>query len=417
MSTTTIVTHATVPTPYHMSGTARKSQRSVSSPIATRGKPLIFTAMTTVPQQETHPHPPSVYRQPQPPPQNAYPSPPHVSYPSPPAEYHARPPVTMHQQQFNSSTASLPRYRNTPVNGPPLPPSRTTTVQTPRMELPLHHASHDRPQTPPRVRHPDTHHKTTPARTSSDAPTSVNGHSSRRLTKHRPTTPVSIDQEVRPASSHQGHGQPEVKYYADDPFAKVEGVKLIAPSGSPAQIQRKVLPSPAKEKEKDLEVLPPMEVTTSSPQKDDVKLEDEPRPVTPPPDVAVPPRAPPTPPSEEYRRTRRGHVLEKSPPQELASLPVIEDRPAEPFPLDIFLIQPGILSILLPYLSFYEWLVLASVTKKIRHVLTAKGDDEELREAVLERFLMTVGYSRWVWSNHDPLVLTLEVCDTLLSMA
>ena len=32
-----------------------------------------------------------------------------------------------------------------------------------------------------------------------------------------------------------------------------------------------------------------------------------------------------------------------------------------------------------------------------------------LREAILERFLKTVGYSRWIWDDPDPLSLSLQV--------
>lgn len=195
-------------------------------------------------------------------------------------------------------------------------------------------------------------------------------------------------------------------FFADDPFAKVEGVKLLPPK-----------PSPSKGKEREVErpftpeVVRP--VTPARPVTPEAATPEVVRPVTPPPA----PRAPPTPPSpEDYKRVRRGHVLEKSPPQALAALPVKEDRPPEPFLLDVFLSHAGILAALLPYLSFYEWLVLSSVTKKIRSVTSAKGD-ADLKEVILERYLKTVGYSRWLWGSTEPLVLTLEVgqpaCDRI----
>ncbi|KAF8628309.1 hypothetical protein AX17_006012 [Amanita inopinata Kibby_2008] len=70
-----------------------------------------------------------------------------------------------------------------------------------------------------------------------------------------------------------------------------------------------------------------------------------------------------------------------------------------------FVSNPRLFGELLSYLSFYEWCVLASVSKNMRNLLSEK---DSLRELVLERFLKTVGYARWSWEGRDPLPLSLQ---------
>ncbi|KAF8347607.1 hypothetical protein F5887DRAFT_37756 [Amanita rubescens] len=69
-----------------------------------------------------------------------------------------------------------------------------------------------------------------------------------------------------------------------------------------------------------------------------------------------------------------------------------------------FICDGGLLGELLSYLSFYEWCMLASVSKDIRTKLV---DTTVLKEVVLERFLRTVGYVKWCWEGPDPLPLSL----------
>ena len=340
-TTTTTTTRANpAPSAYHMMGTPRKSssQRSVVPPA--RGKPLIFTAMTTIPSEA-----------------------PPAAYPSPPAEYYHSP------QTQTRNFPSSHHHHVAPV--PQLfarPSSRNNVLPQLRQEP---------PQTPPKA--PSIQGRPhTPSRSPSDATVSPTGNPVRRLTKHRPTTPVSMNQET--------HSKPTVDmpYFSDDPFAKAEGVKMLPPNPSPK-------PPKVKSLEEDLHT-------------EAIPIPEE-RPITPPP-PPPPCTAPPTPPSpEEYKRFRRGHVLEKSPPKVLASLPVKEDRPPEPFPLHLFLGHATILCVLLPYLSYYEWLVLSSTTKKIRDMLE---DRDTFGEVILERFLKTVGYSKWLWGS-EPLSLSLDV--------
>jgi hypothetical protein len=108
----------------------------------------------------------------------------------------------------------------------------------------------------------------------------------------------------------------------------------------------------------------------------------------------------------QVRSQRREDRLENAPPPELATMPVRRDRPSEPFPLDLFVANHILCSCLLNYLSFYEWCVLMSVSKKIRLLFIQM---KELQEAALERYLKTVGYASWTWPEPEPLQLTLVV--------
>lgn len=85
--------------------------------------------------------------------------------------------------------------------------------------------------------------------------------------------------------------------------------------------------------------------------------------------------------------------------------PLIDGRKIS-FQFVEFISNTSLLSELLTYLSFYEWCILASVSKHIRTTLVETG---ELKELVLERFLKTVGYIKWCWDGPDPLPLSLQV--------
>ncbi|KAF8217874.1 hypothetical protein K438DRAFT_2038089 [Mycena galopus ATCC 62051] len=112
--------------------------------------------------------------------------------------------------------------------------------------------------------------------------------------------------------------------------------------------------------------------------------------------------APPSPVTpEEYRtaRTRRrGDVLEKAPPPAVRGIEVREIHMLGPFLLLACVTNAPLLSALLGYLSFYEWCVLAAVTKIQMQLLGTP----ELREAALQLYLRTVGYARWAWGGQGP---------------
>ncbi len=119
------------------------------------------------------------------------------------------------------------------------------------------------------------------------------------------------------------------------------------------------------------------------------------------------PRALPTPPSpEEYSRARarrRGTWLEKTVPADITEL--AEETIPKFYPLLDHLQNPELLTQLLVHLSFYEWLILwGGVSKVIRQTLDS---DPAICDMALERYLGTVGYTRWSWPSPEPIRITL----------
>lgn len=122
---------------------------------------------------------------------------------------------------------------------------------------------------------------------------------------------------------------------------------------------------------------------------------------------------------EDYRQSRKDKKRSKSktkgprpaPPTTVQdAIAQVQDQaqpPTEPYTLVQFLSDPHFLSILLSFLSFYDWCILSAISKDIRTLLVRTP---ELRELVLESYLKTVGYSRWIWDDQEPLSLSLQVC-------
>ena len=83
------------------------------------------------------------------------------------------------------------------------------------------------------------------------------------------------------------------------------------------------------------------------------------------------------------------------------------EPPPEPrfYPLVAHLADTILLEELLCYLTYYDWLTLAFVSKEVRLTMYEKG-----REQILERYLRTVGYARWSWASQEPLELRVQVC-------
>ena len=84
------------------------------------------------------------------------------------------------------------------------------------------------------------------------------------------------------------------------------------------------------------------------------------------------------------------------------------DEVPEPYfyPLELHLLHPQLLRTLLQYLSFYDWCILQGTNKSLRSQLSHV---RELKEEVLERYLSTIGYARWVWEEDEPLPISLRV--------
>ena len=116
----------------------------------------------------------------------------------------------------------------------------------------------------------------------------------------------------------------------------------------------------------------------------------------------LPPPASP----EEYSRARarrRGTWLEKSVPADIVEL--AEETKPTFYPLLQHLQNRELLTELLTHFSFCEWLILwGGISKAIRQALDS---DPALCDVALERYLGTVGYARWSWSNPEPIRITL----------
>lgn len=192
----------------------------------------------------------------------------------------------------------------------------------------------------------------------------------------------------------------------DDPFARVEGVKMMKPTTPPPAAKEGKSrgtkgSSREKEREKERERESDDAEQIAEPQKQEGKT-----PLTP-----VSP--------EEYRKTRKergGAKSDASPPATVVDMIVQQqqqqgedvEEPYDPITLVQFLSDPTLLSTLLAFLSFYDWCMLMAVSKEIRILLV---QTKELKEVVLERYLRTVGYSRWMWDDPEPLSLSLQVGD------
>jgi len=230
------------------------------------------------------------------------------------------------------------------------------------------------------------------------APSSRDGH------RALPEKPAPFGRE----SMNMEDSSPSMHSHTFDPYEEVE---RASPAGMP------VYTPPSPRHKGSLPPLPPQAapVQARPRQLTPPSATPSPRPKTPPQEVAptvkspspVSPRTLPTP--EEHlvpKAHRRADKPAKRPISSTRMLPVRPDRRAEPFPLDIFLSDPGILTLLLSYFSFYDWCMLSSTSKVIRTMLS---DNVELKEVVLEKFLKTIGYARWTSASSDPLPLTLQV--------
>ena len=198
----------------------------------------------------------------------------------------------------------------------------------------------------------------------------------RVLTKARPTTPQKPS--IRKVTPEPG----DPLLLDEDPFARVEGVRLLQTRPRSSSLSSRISNS------EDGATAPPLPLVPIPP--DDYKL---------------------------ARQQRRGQWLEKAPPQAVAEVAkqLLEegeqDSPREPtppptyFPIMAFMSDANLLPLLLSYLSYSEWLDLYSANKQVRGLFQSRI----LREFVLERYLNTIGYSKWTYEWAEPLELSLKV--------
>lgn len=90
----------------------------------------------------------------------------------------------------------------------------------------------------------------------------------------------------------------------------------------------------------------------------------------------------------------------------MKKLNIRNEEETRPYPLELHLLHPQLLCALLQYLSFYDWCILQGVSKNLRSQLSHA---KELKEEVLERYLSTIGYARWIWEEKEPLMISLRV--------
>jgi hypothetical protein len=165
----------------------------------------------------------------------------------------------------------------------------------------------------------------------------------------------------------------------DDPFARVEGVKMLKPTLTSSVRQRaskeNLLSSSADDHEE------PREASGRTYQQENGASQSR---------------------SAAQRQTRKD---KKEMPVGFLLDPMLKKEPPEPATMSRLLLDPQILACLLQFLSFYEWCILLSLSKEVRSAFVRNS---ALRETALERFLTTVGYSRWAWDD-EPLSLSLQV--------
>jgi hypothetical protein len=249
------------------------------------------------------------------------------------------------------------------------------------------------------------------------------GHShggSRAHAKTRPVTPVS---QGGTGASPRKKPTLELEYdpsrpaglpLDDDPFAKVEGVQMLRPSSSSGREAAASSPR----------------VDGSNPRKSSHHARDgravDRRPHQPRNGSAIVQTAPVHAMVKDLETRADAYVNPRLPPppthHHTPSLPEAYHTPDKgkgraydetPFTLFACLSDHAILSCLLMYLSFNDWCVLSSVNK---HIRTALWLQRPLREEVLERFLETVGYTRWRFPDPEPLCLSLMVGSLVLHL-
>lgn len=290
-------------------------------------------------------------------------------------------------------------------------PSRSRKLSKPRPDASSQHSDIVLPSTP------DSQHRTTSARS---------------FTKSRPSTPAASPHKPLFGSPKPNGAplDPAIQLHEDmtskaeiplddDPIARVEGVTSMKPKEKETK----------KDEGSNGKKLRDRKTSRGSYQsslgtRESLKVGSEKGSVS----AVVEGVAPPTPISpEEHRKTktkkkRRDSQIESilasvvddsdsavTAAEELdpESEPESEPEPILPSSTIVDIISdPQLLSSLLTFFSFYDWCVLSSLSKEIRILLI---QTPVLREPILERFLKTVGYSRWGWDDADPLSLSLQV--------
>jgi hypothetical protein len=278
--------------------------------------------------------------------------------------------------------------------------SGASQVQVQQAQAPL------RPTTPQKPGRPTTPQKsgrpTTPSTHKTVRPTTPQTQKSARPTTpaNRPTTPpvVQLDEDtIRNAGIELD----------DDPFARVEGVRMLKPAMKKGKVQNEADDGETA----DGHGQGHEEVESASSHHHHHQREAAGSVIVSPEDAK---RA-----RKEARRLEREREKGKEREKEKERMSEIgmdgsqeHEEAEEPvssyyFNLAQLLSHHQVVKNLLEYMNFYEWCILSSISKEIRILLV---QSPPLREEVLERFLKTVGYGRWGWNEPEPLSLSLQVC-------
>jgi hypothetical protein len=164
----------------------------------------------------------------------------------------------------------------------------------------------------------------------------------------------------------------------DDPFARVEGVKLLKPS-SPKNVRKEkgdVADGVQSTTRQQRENGSPTQLNSDSLH-----------------------------PSRKDKKGKDKSLLFQLDPA------FVTRMPHEPVTATRLLFDAEVFPCLLQFLSFYEWCNLLALSKEIRLTIVRTP---ALREAALERFLKTIGYSRWIWDDQEPLSLSLQASFSLV---
>ncbi|KAH9476324.1 hypothetical protein JR316_0011899 [Psilocybe cubensis] len=223
----------------------------------------------------------------------------------------------------------------------------------------------------------------------------------RSASKSRPNTPMTTSKllsSVDPALQVEQTDVGDVGIpLDDDPFARVEGVKML-PNSTQAGGTKERNASRHRNKGS-------VSVKESSIM--DSKGENAPQ--DSPPEMENHSSIPLTPVSpEDLRKAKKDKKSKKTteaPPTVAETIAALESPPPEPVTMVQILSDPQLLSNILSYLSFYDWCILSSISKEIRILFVRTPT---LRETILETFLRTVGYCRWTWDDKEPLSLSLQ---------
>ena len=305
----------------------------------------------------------------------------HYGFPSVPVDAHNdHPPLP---PQKSSAPRPVSRHDDARKQGPPhLAPPRTKKLSKPRQphDTTHAHASNASTSTLPGI--PDG---TTTTTTTTSMPSASSSASSSRRVIHKAHSRNRLTAELEPPPPSSSSSSAAVVVQVDeetirkagiplddDPFARVEGVKMLKPStrqrASKENLLTAFVDDAAKEKENGVRA------TTSA-----------------------------APDGQRQKREKKEKI-------------VLFDASMkrEPPTFSRILLDPLILAGLLQYLSFYEWCIMLSLSKDLRSSLVRTS---ALRETALERFLKTVGYARWAWADAaaaaavaapDPLSLSLQ---------